>query len=99
MKAIQERDKNRRKTLNSYEKKRVLLKKIKLEQKLPYELHLLVEKSLQKLPKNSSKTRINNRCIITGRMKGRVSDFLISRLIFRKIALKRDLNGVNKSSW
>jgi len=99
MKAIQERDKKRRKILNKYEKKRILLKKIKLEENLPYEIQILVQKSLEKLPKNSSKTRINNRCIISGRSKGRISAFLISRLKFRKIALNRDLNGINKSSW
>ena len=99
MKAIQQRDKKRRSLLKQYEKKRVLLKKIKIEEKLPYELRFLVQKSLEKLPKNSSKTRINNRCIITGRVKGRISTFLISRLKFRKLALQRDLNGINKSSW
>ena len=99
MKAIQERDKKRRSLLKQYEKKRVLLKKMKIEQKLPYELRFLVQKSLEKLPKNSSKTRVNNRCILTGRIKGRVSTFLISRLKFRKLALQQSLNGITKSSW
>ena len=49
MKAIQERDKKRRSLLKQYEKKRVLLKKMKIEQKLPYELRFLVQKSLEKL--------------------------------------------------
>ena len=54
---------------------------------------------LQKLPKNSSKVRLHNRCNITGRPKGYMRFFGISRVTFREMANKGLIPGVKKASW
>ena len=54
---------------------------------------------LQKLPKNSSPVRLHNRCKITGRPKGYMRTFGISRVLFRKMANSGLIPGVKKSSW
>jgi len=54
---------------------------------------------LQKLPKNSSPVRQRNRCKLTGRPRGYMRTFGISRVLFRKLALEGKIPGVTKSSW
>lgn len=54
---------------------------------------------LQKLPRNSSKIRVRNRCVVTGRPRGVYRDFGLSRLEFRRLALRGMIPGVTKSSW
>ena len=54
---------------------------------------------LAKLPKNSSKVRLNNRCSLTGRSKGYMRLFGISRIQFREMASKGLIPGVRKASW
>ena len=54
---------------------------------------------LQKLPKNSSPIRLHNRCQLTGRPKGYMRQFGISRINFREMALKGLIPGVKKASW
>jgi small subunit ribosomal protein S14 len=55
--------------------------------------------ALQKLPRNSSKTRLHNRCSITGRPKGYMRIFGISRITFRELASSGLIPGVKKASW
>lgn len=54
---------------------------------------------LQKLPRNSSKVRLRNRCKLTGRPKGYMRDFGICRNQFREMALMGKIPGVTKASW
>jgi len=54
---------------------------------------------LQKLPKNSSPTRIHNRCKLTGRPRGYIRQFGISRITFREMASAGLIPGVKKASW
>ncbi len=54
---------------------------------------------LQKLPKNSSKVRLHNRCKLTGRPKGYMRQFGISRINFREMASQGLIPGVKKASW
>jgi|TARA_B100002052_G_scaffold282005_1_gene291577 small subunit ribosomal protein S14 len=54
---------------------------------------------LQKLPKNASPVRLHNRCKITGRPKGYMRIFGISRVMFREMANKGLIPGIKKSSW
>lgn len=54
---------------------------------------------LQKLPKNSSRVRLHNRCQLTGRPRGYMRQFGISRVLFRKMALEGKIPGVKKASW
>ena len=55
--------------------------------------------ALQKLPKNSSKVRMHNRCLLTGRPRGYMRQFGISRVTFREMALEGKIPGVKKASW
>ena len=55
--------------------------------------------ALDALPKNSSKVRLRNRCAITGRGKGYIRYFGVSRLVFREMALDGKIPGVKKASW
>lgn len=54
---------------------------------------------LDKLPKNSSPVRLHNRCKITGRPRGYMRQFGISRVLFREMALEGKIPGVKKASW
>lgn len=54
---------------------------------------------LQKLPKNSSPTRIKNRCAVTGRSRGYMRAFGLSRIQFRELAREGKIPGVKKASW
>ncbi len=54
---------------------------------------------LQKLPKNSSKVRLHNRCKLTGRPKGYMRQFGVSRINFRELASAGLIPGVKKASW
>jgi small subunit ribosomal protein S14 len=55
--------------------------------------------ALQKLPKNSSKVRMHNRCKLTGRPRGYMRQFGLSRVTFREMALEGKIPGVKKASW
>jgi small subunit ribosomal protein S14 len=55
--------------------------------------------ALQKLPKNTSPVRLHNRCKLTGRPRGYMRQFGISRVTFREMALNGLIPGVKKSSW
>ncbi|MBX3165487.1 MAG: 30S ribosomal protein S14 [Bacteroidetes bacterium] len=55
--------------------------------------------ALQKLPRNSSKVRVRNRCKLTGRPRGYMRDFGISRVTFREMVVFGLIPGVTKSSW
>jgi small subunit ribosomal protein S14 len=54
---------------------------------------------LQKLPKNSSPIRIKNRCSVSGRQRGFMRDFGVSRIVFRELARDGKIPGVKKASW
>ncbi len=54
---------------------------------------------LQKLPRSSSRTRLTNRCAVSGRPTGYMRKFGLSRITFRELALKGELPGVTKASW
>ena len=55
--------------------------------------------ALDKLPKNASPVRLHNRCKITGRPKGYMRQFGVSRVLFRKMALEGKIPGITKASW
>lgn len=55
--------------------------------------------ALQKLPKNSNKIRLRNRCKLTGRPRGYMRQFGISRITFREMASEGKIPGITKSSW
>jgi small subunit ribosomal protein S14 len=55
--------------------------------------------ALRKLPRDSSPTRLHNRCAVTGRPRGYLRKFNMSRIAFRELAHKGQIPGVKKSSW
>ena len=93
-----EREKKRIRLEKKYAMKRTqLLKNYRDEQNFSEKLE--IHAKIQKLPRNSAKTRIRNRCWKTGRPRGVFRDFGISRHVFREMAHQCLLPGVTKSSW
>ena len=80
-------------------KKRQELKKIIMNKKLTLEERFKAQQKLSKLPRNSAKTRVMNRCQITGRPHGVYRKLKISRIALRKLGLEGKIPGMIKSSW
>ena len=87
------------KLANKYFKKRQELKKIIMNKKLSLEERFKAQQKLSKLPRNSSKVRIMNRCQITGRPHGVYRKLKISRIALRQLGLQGKIPGMVKSSW
>ncbi len=85
--SIKAREVKRQKLVDKYASKRALLK----------EAGDYI--GLQKLPKNASPVRLHNRCKLTGRPKGYMRQFGVSRINFREMALAGLIPGVRKASW
>ncbi len=79
-------------------KRKGLLEKIN-DSSLSFEERQLYRLKLEKLPKNSSRIRVRNRCNVTGRPRGVYRKFGLSRITFREMALKGLIPGVSKASW
>ena len=96
--AIQ-RNLKRIKLSNKFLKKRQELKKIIKNRKLPLDERFKAQLKLAKLPRNSAKIRIRNRCEITGRPHGVYRKLRISRIALRELASSGKIPGMTKSSW
>nr|YP_010385958.1 ribosomal protein S14 [Chaetoceros gelidus]UPO65028.1 ribosomal protein S14 [Chaetoceros gelidus] len=97
-KSMIEREKKRIKLNNKYNTKRQdLLKQYQTTE--DFNLKLEIHSKIQKLPRNSAKIRIRNRCWKTGRPRGYYRDFGVSRHVLREMAHQCLLPGVTKSSW
>ena len=94
-----ERNKKRIKLSDKYKAKRAELKAILVNPATSDEDFYSAQKKLQKLPRNSSPTRIRNRCSMSGRPRGFIGKFGVSRIQFRELALNGKIPGVIKSSW
>ena len=82
-----------------YQNKRKKLKAIINNKKLPLNERFAAQLKLSKLPKNSAKIRIRNRCEITGRPHGVYRKLKISRIALRQMASSGKIPGMTKSSW
>ena len=80
-------------------KKRQSLKKIIMNKKLPLEERFKAQQKLSNLPRNSAKSRVMNRCQITGRPHGVYRKLKISRIALRQLGLQGKIPGMVKSSW
>ena len=80
-------------------KKRQMLKKIIMDKKLPLEERFKAQQKLSKMPRNSAKIRVVNRCQISGRPHGVYRKLKISRIALRKLTLEGKIPGMVKSSW
>ncbi len=98
MSAINKNNK-RIKLSEKYFKKRSKLKKIIMDKKLSLEERFKAQQKLSKLPRNSSKVRVMNRCQITGRPHGVYRKLKISRIALRQLGLEGKIPGMIKSSW
>ncbi|MGZ0186436.1 MAG: 30S ribosomal protein S14 [Alphaproteobacteria bacterium] len=94
-----ETNERRRKLVERFASRRETLKTICDDRSLPPEERFSATLELAKLPRNSSKTRVRNRCRITGRPRGYYRKFQISRIALRELASSAMLPGVTKSSW
>ena len=94
-----QRNLKRIKLVKKFLKKRESLKKIIKNKKLPLEERFAAQLKLAKIPRNSSKVRIRNRCEITGRPHGVYRKLKISRIALRDLASKGKIPGMTKSSW
>ena len=79
--------------------KRQSLKKIVMNKKLSLEERFKAQQKLSKLPRNSAKIRVRNRCQITGRPHGVYRKLKISRIALRQLGLEGKIPGMVKSSW
>ena len=93
------KNKSRIKLSDRLYKKRAALKKIVMDKKITLEERFKAQQKLSKLPRNSSKIRIMNRCEITGRPHGVYRKLKISRIALRQLGLQGKIPGLVKSSW
>ena len=94
-----QRNLKRIKMAKRYQNKRKKLKAIINNKKLPLNERFAAQLKLSKLPKNSAKTRIRNRCEITGSPHGVYRTLKISRIALRQMASSGKIPGMTKSSW
>jgi len=87
-----------KKSIQARQQKRVILSEKYKKKKKELKKDNNYEK-LDKIPKNASPVRLKNRCKITGRSRGYIRKFGISRIIFREWALQGKIPGIKKASW
>jgi small subunit ribosomal protein S14 len=97
-KSMIEREKKRKKLVDKYRKKREELKNI-FSNCEDFNEKIMIHEKLQKLPRNSSKIRLRNRCWKTGKARGFFRDFGLSRNMLREMGHQGFLPGLTKSSW
>ena len=94
-----EKDKNRRQMVVRDQEKRAELQKVIRDKDVEPEDRFEAVLQLAKLPRNGSKTRIRNRCTVSGRPRGYYRKFGLSRIALRELSLQGKVPGVVKSSW
>jgi len=94
-----QKDKNRRKLVAQEAQKRAKLKAILQDKDVAGEDRFVAQLKLAALPRNGSKTRIRNRCELTGRARSYYRKFKLSRIALRELASAGQIPGMVKSSW
>jgi small subunit ribosomal protein S14 len=94
-----ERNKKRERLAKQYAARREKLKKAALDEALPLEERFAARLKLAQLPRNSSVTRVRNRCELTGRPRAFYRKLKLSRIALRDMASKGQIPGMVKSSW
>ena len=89
----------REQTANFYSSKRKELLDIVRDPESSYDEKREAQKKIAKMPRDASATRHRNRCQVTGRPRGNLRKFGMSRNTFRDLALKGELPGIKKASW
>ena len=98
-KAMIEREKKRQKLVAQYAAKREALKEIAKDESKPMEERFKARLKLAKLPRNSSATRLHNRCQLTGRPHAYYRKLKMSRIALRDLGSAGQIPGMVKSSW
>ncbi|WP_031550768.1 30S ribosomal protein S14 [Parvularcula oceani] len=98
-KSMIERDVKRRKLAARYENKRSALKAVMRDEDASPEDKFKAAMKLAELPRNSSPTRIRNRCLVTGRPRGYYRKLKMSRIALRDLGSTGRIPGLVKSSW
>lgn len=93
------KQKKRERMVKTKWEKRHALKQVILDMTKPIEERLNAVDALNKMPKNSSPVRLRNRCQLTGRARGFLRKFKLSRLCFREMANQGLIPGIVKASW
>ena len=94
-----QRNEKRKRLVDKYAKARAELKAVLANPATTDEQFFAAQTKLQRMPKNSSRIRIRNRCSISGRPRGFNRKFGVSRIQFRELALSGKIPGIIKSSW
>jgi len=94
-----EREKKRQRLVARYAEQRAKLKAIASDENLPMEDRFKARLKLAKLPRNSSPSRLHNRCQVTGRPKSYYRKLKMSRIALRDLASHGEIPGMVKSSW
>tara|TARA_B100000282_G_C31706501_1_gene478947 strand:- start:127 stop:432 length:306 start_codon:yes stop_codon:yes gene_type:complete len=97
--SIVERNKKRVRLFKKYKNKHDKLLKIANNKNISPEEQFKARLKLSKIPRNASKVRIRNRCIVTGRGRGVLRKFNLSRIAFRELSSMGQIPGITKSSW
>ena len=98
-KSMIEHEKKRERLVAKYAEKRAALKAIINDQEKPVEERFKASLELAKLPRNSSATRLHNRCQLTGRPHAYYRKLKISRIALRDLGSNGEIPGMVKSSW
>jgi len=98
-KAMVEREKKRQRLVKKYAAKRAALKEIISDESKPMEERFRASLKLAELPRNSSATRLHNRCQLTGRPHAYYRKLKVSRIALRDLGSNGQMPGVVKSSW
>ncbi|WP_375262027.1 30S ribosomal protein S14 [Palleronia sp.] len=98
-KAMIEREKKRQALVDKYAAKRASLKEVARDEERPMEERFKAQLKLAKLPRNSSATRLHNRCQLTGRPHGYYRKLRMSRIALRDLGSSGQIPGMVKSSW
>jgi small subunit ribosomal protein S14 len=93
------RNEKRKKLVVKFAKKRDALQAIMNDPKASEETRYAARLKIQALPRNSNKTRLRNRCALTGRPRGVYSKFGLGRNKLREFAMRGEIPGIVKASW
>ncbi len=94
-----EKNNRRRRLTAKYAARRARLKAIANDSSLPQEDRFAARLKLAEMPRNSSATRVRNRCLVTGRPRGNYRKLKMSRIALRDLASSGQIPGMVKSSW
>jgi len=98
-KSLKRRNNNRVKKSELHQAKRLKLKSTLADSSLPFSERLVAQIKLSEMPRDGAKIRVRNRCALTGRPRGNLRKFGLSRIAVRELVSWGQIPGLIKSSW